>query len=503
MPLPWRHLEVDPSGEALSFFYGTDCHVVLRAKELRVLRPHGHLLRSGRHITPDETSLTSTAWMSGVFHSMLTQGHVSINRMLSTVHSYLGLFRSHGQRIFVELDGAWRLLETPSAFAMSPSACTRIYRYDRGEIQVRSEAGSVAHDMTLVLRVTAGPPLRFLISHHLALNGDDGSAPGAALWRQEAQAIILTPAAGSELAQRFPAGSFSLGALPGTTFEKVGGDELLFLDGRSRQQPFLCLVTAATAMVGLRIEGNLLGSGTPPPQILNDGSDLEPHLGMSIPERSALRAGATRLADMVPWFAHNAWVHYLAPRGLEQYSGGGWGTRDVCQGPVELLLALEQVAPIRDLLLRVFKQQNPDGDWPQWFMFFERERNIRPGDSHGDIVFWPLLVLAQYLITSGDRGILEEQVRFFDAGGLDQGENTTLWQHVLRALDLTQKRVIPGTALAAYGHGDWNDSLQPAEENMRHQLCSSWTVTLQYQTLGNSGGGAARHRLPRFSHGIG
>jgi cellobiose phosphorylase len=57
-------------------------------------------------------------------------------------------------------------------------------------------------------------------------------------------------------------------------------------------------------------------------------------------------------------------------------------------GTVELLLALGNTLPVRDLLLRVFRQQNPDGDWPQWFMFFERERGIRPGDSHGDIVFW-------------------------------------------------------------------------------------------------------------------
>ena len=35
-------------------------------------------------------------------------------------------------------------------------------------------------------------------------------------------------------------------------------------------------------------------------------------------------------------------------------------------------------------------------------MFFERERNIRPGDSHGDIVYWPLLALAQYLSATGD-----------------------------------------------------------------------------------------------------
>jgi len=98
----WRHVEVDEHGARVSFFHGRDRHVVLRAKELQVLRPHGHLLRTGRNTTPDETALTSTTWMSGVFHSMVTEGHVSINRFLSTVHTYLGLFRSHGQRVFVE-----------------------------------------------------------------------------------------------------------------------------------------------------------------------------------------------------------------------------------------------------------------------------------------------------------------------------------------------------------------------------------------------------------------
>jgi cellobiose phosphorylase len=118
-----------------------------------------------------------------------------------------------------------------------------------------------------------------------------------------------------------------------------------------------------------------------------------------------------RIAEMLPWYTHNALVHYLSPRGLEQYSGGGWGTRDVCQGPVEMLLALGHLPPIRDILLRLMRMQNADGDWPQWFMFFERERDIRAGDSHGDIVFWPLLVLAQYLLASGDAGVLDERCR--------------------------------------------------------------------------------------------
>jgi cellobiose phosphorylase len=176
-------------------------------------------------------------------------------------------------------------------------------------------------------------------------------------------------------------------------------------------------------------------------------------------------------------------IHYLAPRGLEQYSGGGWGTRDVCQGPVELLLALGKWEPVRDLLLRVFRAQNSDGDWPQWFMFFERERDNRPSESHGDIVFWPLLALSQYLIASDDVALLDAVVPFFRPQGDEPAEKATIWAHVERALAVIAGRLIPGTNLVAYGHGDWNDSLQPVDPAMCERLCSSWTVTLHYQTI--------------------
>jgi cellobiose phosphorylase len=116
-------------------------------------------------------------------------------------------------------------------------------------------------------------------------------------------------------------------------------------------------------------------------------------------------------------------------------------------------------------------------------MFFERERNIRPGDSHGDIVYWPLLALAQYLSATGDAALLDETLPFFHQDGDALAEMATLRQHLDRALDLIRHRVIDGTGLAAYGHGDWNDSLQPAKPDMRERLCSSWTVTLNYQTF--------------------
>ncbi|MFL6600103.1 MAG: GH36-type glycosyl hydrolase domain-containing protein [Steroidobacteraceae bacterium] len=479
----WRHEESGERGERLAFFHGKDSHVVLRAKELQVLRPHGQVLRTGRNMTPDETALTSTAWMSGVFHSMVTQGHVSINRFLSTVHSYLSLFRSHGQRVFMQDGDTWHLLNVPSAFEMSPNRCRWIYRHGKGAVHVVAEAKTDPHELLLSIEVTAGGPARFLISNHVSLNDDDGSAPGVACWARHGNDIVVSPAPDTDLGRRFPQGNFRITAAAGTQIENVGGDELLFLDGRSRHQPFVCILTAPTSRAAVSIRGNLIDTSIPAPLLAQSPESLTPRLAMRTAVANSHSEQLERLADIMPWFAQNALVHYLAPRGLEQFSGGGWGTRDVCQGPVELLFALGRVEPIRDLLVRVLGAQNPDGDWPQWFMFFERERGIRAGDSHGDIVFWPLVVLAQYLTASGDASLLDEVVPFFDNRGIDVAERATVWEHVKRALSLIEKRVIPGTALAAYGHGDWNDSLQPADPAMRERMCSAWTVTLHFQAL--------------------
>lgn len=475
-----RHVESE-DGKLLSFFTGERSHVVLRSKDIAVLRPHGHLLRTGGMWVPDEAVLTSTNWMGGVFHSMVTQGHVSINRFLSTCHSYLGLFRSHGQRVFVEIDGRWQLLGQPTAYAMTADSCRWIYQYESGRIEVTASAPDDAHELHLGLRVLDGAPLRFLISHHVAIHGDDGSAAIPVVLEPDGNGVFIRAIPDSDVGRRFPKGGFRIAPTGTTVFAKSGGDECLFSDGLSRNQPYACFITAASQSCGLVIEGKLVEDKTAQPREF--WSQVDGGLAITPPVESGLADEARRLEEIHPWFIHNALVHYLSPRGLEQYSGGGWGTRDVCQGPTELLLALGRFEPLRDLLLRVFRQQNPDGDWPQWFMFFERERNIRPGDSHGDIVYWPVLALAQYLTATGDASILDEVLPFYHADGDASAEKGTITQHIERALDLILRRVISGTTLAAYGHGDWNDSLQPADPAMRERLCSSWTVTLNYQTF--------------------
>ena len=581
-----RREEERVDGRLLSFFADPHRHVVMKAKELGVLRPHAHILRTGQGLVPDEASLTSTVWMGGVFHSLTTQGHVSINRFLSTVHGYLGMLRGDGQRLFVEVAGDWRLLDVPSAFEMTPQECLWVYRTPDGTITVRSGAATERHELTLAVQVLSGPPVRLLLSHHLAVNGDDGSEAVPARVLQDDQGVLVRPLPDTDLGRRFPEGGFHLAPLPGTVLERVGGDEMLFTDGRSRGQPFLCLLTAPARSAGLLLTGSLIpetplaaaapgsapgtgvitgvpvpqapkepggsgifpdarpvpGSGLPAtrsdehgpepdvarpwpapvgvalsssqratpgnpgqaepgqsdrqlrpetddpglpgrPEAARFWTDLTRRLRLHPPAASSQAGAATRFGEILPWFAHNALIHYLAPRGIEQYTGGGWGTRDICQGAVEMLSALGRFEPLRDLLIRVFKTQNPDGDWPQWFMFFDRERNIRPGDSHGDVVFWPLAALAEYLAASEDAALLDEIVPFFHPEGDDRAEHARLWHHVERALAVIDARVVPGTRLAAYGHGDWNDSMQPFDPAMRERLCSAWTVTLHVQTF--------------------
>lgn len=473
-------------GKILSFFAGTNRHVVLKAKELSVLRPHVQILRTGHRLVPEEAALTSNTWMGGVFHAMVTQGHVSINRFLSTPHSYLGLFRGNGLRLFVEMADSWHLLDVPSAFEMTPESSRWIYKYPAGLIQIRSAAPVDGHALTLSAEVMSGDPLRFFLSWHVALNGDDGSNTVPVRYVQNEEDVFVQPTPESDVGRRFPEGGFRIVPLEGTVMERMGRDEMLFADGLSRHQPYLCMISEPAVSIGFRLKGCLVSENLETRAAQNHSqfwTDITGDFHLHPPADTPLSDAAKQFEEILPWFIQNTLIHYLAPRGPEQYTGGGWGTRDTSQGPVELLLGLGRHEPIREILVLLFKAQNPDGDWPQWFMFFDRERNIRAGDSHGDIVFWPLLALAQYLIASEDGTLLDEIVPFFHPEGENRAEKAALWHHVERALAVISNRVIPGYKLAAYGNGDWNDSMQPADPTMRERLCSAWTVTLHYQTL--------------------
>ncbi|GAE68080.1 hypothetical protein JCM18909_1192 [Cutibacterium acnes JCM 18909] len=60
---------------------------------------------------------------------------------------------------------------------------------------------------------------------------------------------------------------------------------------------------------------------------------------------------------------------------------------------------------------------------------------------------------------------------------------TAIRDHVLAALDYIEAHRTRDPRLPAYGHGDWNDSLQPTSASLAEQMCSTWTTELEIHSL--------------------
>ena len=81
-----RHNET-VNGKVLSFFYGQNNHVVLRAKEILADRPHGHIMQAQAGYKADENIVSTTCFAGGIFNSHLTQGNTNFNIFLSVCTS--------------------------------------------------------------------------------------------------------------------------------------------------------------------------------------------------------------------------------------------------------------------------------------------------------------------------------------------------------------------------------------------------------------------------------
>ena len=220
------------------------------------------------------------------------------------------------------------------------------------------------------------------------------------------------------------------------------------------------------------------------------------------------RSRLAALNTIFPWLAHNAMMHLTVPHGLEQYTGAAWGTRDVCQGPVEFLLALEHDEPVKDILRIIFAQQYEAQRRLAAMVHARSLFDIQDRHSHGDVIVWPLKALCDYLEATNDLAFLDEPIAWRREDDFAPTTQRPIRSraHVDKLLATVRERFIPGTQLIRYGEGDWNDSLQPADPTMRDWMVSSWTVALLYQQLGRyargsaaRGGRGGRRRISRRS----
>lgn len=474
-PDDWDLVERDTDGQLYSFFlkHGTS-HVVTRAKETLGPRPHAHILRSSAGDFPNASQLSTTVLMAGCFNSLLSSGHSSFHRLLSFPRETHGLTPSTGQRIWIRIDDRWQVLGVPSCFEISLNEVRWIYQLTSRTIEITVSVDPTRSSCNTNITILSGNPVELLITHGLiaGINEYDETAE-VEIDSQSASAIIRANREGL-FRKEDPDAHFTLRAKDPASVASFGGAENF---GGESGHAMLVMQTRAVNSFEIEIEGHsqLASESTEKSSWLDDAQKL----GI-IHEHHAI----TRMNHILPWFIHNGMIHLTVPHGIEQYNGGAWGTRDVTQGSVEMLLALGRHASCREIILLTYRHQFiGENNWPQWFMT-DPFGWIQQAHCHGDIPLWPLKALCDYIEASGDFAILDEQVAWTQPGSAQTTKETSpLIEHVAANIAWLRDHCVPGTALLRYGDGDWNDSLQPAKPEFRERLVSSWTVALCYQVL--------------------
>ncbi|MGL5296594.1 MAG: GH36-type glycosyl hydrolase domain-containing protein [Culicoidibacterales bacterium] len=477
--------EYNDDNELLSFFKSTHEHVILQEKENIVERPHGHIITSGIDEEKLKTELiTSTSYMYGIFNAQITCGNTSFNKLISTPRSLLNVFSNSGQRIFVKLNGKYQLLTMPAAYELGFNYAKWYYKIDTDCLIITSFTSCDTPTITLDIKSLNGINYEYHITNQLVLGSNEFE--NGIVYSQKDNTLTLMPEANTLMSDIYSDLKYTL-TLNGTDFT-VGSDANFYEDNNTRCDTLLTFSTSAASELSLTITGHF----TRELAAIENASFITEHSKfIQLYKRLTChfnlqaknpRMDIDKLNTIFQWYTHNALVHYAVPHGLEQPGGAAWGTRDVCQGPMEFFLMTQHYTLAKAILCEIFSHQFLEtGEWPQWFMF--DRYNMQQDDCHGDVVFWPLKALGDYVRITGDTSIFTELLpyRHFQSGKVT--EVTSMLDHVKKALASIESRFLYGTALISYAGGDWDDTLQPASKELKEQLVSSWTEALAFQSL--------------------
>ena len=478
-----RHRETE-NGQLLSFFYGPNNHVMLRAKEIMADRPHGHIMQAQAGYKADENIVSTTCFAGGVFNSHFTQGNTNFNIFLSVCTSQFNDLPETGQRIFISVGGNSYLLGVPSAFEMGLNHCRWIYKSGVNIFQVRTWTSKTSPRVNMDFKVLSGEKVKLLVTNNFDESNGWTVIPG-----NTSGEFVSKPKPGSMIAAKFPQAQFRIIVNSRQNYE-AHNDDILYWDFKSRSDTFFNIVVGKTDRFSMSFVGEVCVPAhiekfkNADKQFASDCQDAQKGLSdMSLNlSLKGNNENTEAIQEILPWFCMNAVTHFLTPHGLEQFGGAAWGTRDVSQGPFDLLLNLQKFDEAKQVLRTIFSNQNTVGDWPQWWMF-DSYFNIRAGDCHGDVYYWCIIALSSYIKVTGDVKFLKETLPYYHEKGFAFAEKTPLSEHIDRLLKMIVDSFIPGTAMVPFGGGDWNDSLQPVSKELAERMISSWTVEMNYQAF--------------------
>ncbi|VEU81204.1 GH36-type glycosyl hydrolase domain-containing protein [Haploplasma axanthum] len=476
-----RNLE-EENGKVLSFFADNYKHVITKEKELLVERPHGHILIHGDILNASENVFASTGFISGIFSSHIVLGNTNFHKLSGDVRNMLNVQKIAGLRIYIEVDNKYSLLTLPSYFEINANSLKWVYKLDNDTFEITYDALINDLQQSLEFKSLKGIKYNVLITEPIIM-GEVENGRGIDFEVNSKKEITFTAKKNQMVMDRYP----------DLKYKYISANDVEILDdqeifGDDASYGMLLLKYRNVSSFKL----HLLGTLEKDFKNLKEYDKLKEEelannfyhsiIPLKIEGNVSNRINAFN--DLSFWYVHNALVHYSSPHGLEQFNGAAWGTRDVCQGPFELFITAQKYDLAKRILLKTFERQFIEsGDYPQWFMF-DKYYYIQAHESHGDIIVWPLKALATYLEVTGDRSILSEKVSYMSLQTNDfTKEKYSIVEHVNKSLDRIRSTEIEGIPLPAYGGGDWDDTLQPANQELTKIMVSTWTVSLLHQAF--------------------
>jgi cyclic beta-1,2-glucan synthetase len=193
----------------------------------------------------------------------------------------------------------------------------------------------------------------------------------------------------------------------------------------------------------------------------------------------------------------NGWMLYqtlacrIWARTAFYQASGAYGFRDQLQDGMALAVARPDLT--RQHLLRAGGRQFVEGDLQHWWL-----PALTPGSTGqgvrtriSDDVVWLAYCAVQYIDTTGDSAVLDEEIPFLEGRPLQPDEHdaffmpgvsdetATLFEHCARALDRGSQ--VGEHGLPLFGTGDWNDGMNRVGEKGKGE--SVWLGWFLQSTL--------------------
>jgi cyclic beta-1,2-glucan synthetase len=204
--------------------------------------------------------------------------------------------------------------------------------------------------------------------------------------------------------------------------------------------------------------------------------DVEAHLAATRAHWAGL-LGKVQVSTNRPDFDRlvNVWLPYqviasrLFGRVGPNQRGGAFGYRDQLQDVLPLIFIEPRLA--RKQIVLHAGQQFLEGDVLKWWHLAPNgQTGLGQRTKASDPHLWLPYVLARYVASTGDTGVLDVDVAYLEGPAVPDGEDTwviaprasresdDVYQHCVRAIDYTLRH-LGANGLPLLGAGDWNDGI--------------------------------------------